>query len=307
MKFGSLASLLAAAALSAVPAAAAAADAPAADVYKPAGQWSVDYGDDYCRLARNFSDGTNTMAVAFERIQPGPSMRLVLVGPDLKAYHSANELGWRFLPNDAARKARAMRSQTADGKQWYNLGQVTLAAFKPPAPGTPPAPPPPYSRDAEQATAKGISGFVVDGGLASPVQVDTGDLGAPIAALQACADDLAKSWGLDPAKLQTEKSPAIPEGGGAGWLPQGTVAFSDFAKLGGGSNQVRLMVDATGKAISCAINRPTLDQSTNDKICKILLDKASFTPAKDATGQPMAGYWMGSPMFLGPPIKGGRR
>ena len=310
MKSATIASLLAAVSLFAAPVAAAAQDAaPAAtapDVYKPAGQWSVDYGDDYCRLARNFSDGTNTMALALERIQPGPEMRLILVGPDLKLYRSAETIGWHFTPADAERQARATRSQTADGKQWYNFGQVTIAAMTPPAPGAPPAPPGPYDRSAEQAAAKGKTGILLDASLTAPVEIETGDLSAPVAALQACADDLAKSWGLDPAALKTEKSPAIPDGGGVGWLPQGTVAFADFAKLAGGSNQVRLMVDATGKPTACAIHWATLDQTTNGKICKALMDKAKFTPAKDANGQPMAGYWVASPMMLGPPMPAGR-
>jgi hypothetical protein len=306
MKPATIAALVVAFSLSAAPVAATAqgsAAAPPVQVYKPAGQWAVDYGDDYCRLARNFSDGTNTMALALERIHPGPDMRLILVGPDLKTYRSAEEIGWHFTPADPERKARATHSQTADGKQWYNLGLVTIAPAALPKPGTQP---PAYDRGAEQAAAKGKSGIVLDSALAAPVQIDTGDLAAPVAALQACADDLAKSWGLDPAKLKSEKSPAIPAGGGAGWLPQGTIAFADFAKLAGGSNQVRLMVDAAGKPTACAIHWATLDQTSNDKICKTLMDKARFTPAMDASGQPMAGVWVASPMFLMPPMPAGR-
>jgi hypothetical protein len=67
---------------------------------------------------------------------------------------------------------------------------------------------------------------------------------------------------------------------------------------------VRLMVDATGKHTSCAIHWATLDQTTNDKICKTLMANAKFTPAMDSAGQPMPGYWIANPMFLGPPIKG---
>ena len=122
--------------------------------------------------------------------------------------------------------------------------------------------------------------------------------------MQDCADDLAKSWGLDPAKLKTQTSGAIPDGGGVGWLPQGTVGFGDFGKLGGGANQVRLMVDATGKATSCTIHFATLEPTTNEKICAAAMANARFTPAKDASGQPMPGYWIGSPMFMGPPMKG---
>ena len=285
----------------AIPQPAVAQDAPA--VFKPAGQWALDYGDDYCRLARSFSDGKNDLALAIERIEPGPLARLILVSDAIKPFRSADEIGWHFTPTDPERKARYTHSTTADGKQYYNLGPFALAPLAPPAPG---ASPPPFDRSKEQTAAKALNGFVLDNGLNTPVQVDTGDLSAPIAALQACADDLAKSWGLDPAKLQTESAPAVPDKGGSGWLPQGTVGFADFGKLGGGANQVRLMVDATGKATACKIHWPTLDAATNDKICKAALANAKFTPAKDASGQAMPGYWIGSPLFMGPPFPGRR-
>jgi hypothetical protein len=304
MKPATFAASVAIAGMMAAPLPAAAQDNPAA--FKPTGQWALDYGDDYCRLARTFSDGKNDLALAVERIEPGPMARLVLVSDAIKPFRSAEEIGWHFTPSDPERKARYTHSVTADGKRYYNLGLFTLAPLVPPAPGTPPAPPPPFDRSKEQAAAKALTGFVLDNGLSAPVQVETGDLSAPIGALQACADDLAKSWGLDPAKLPTQSSAAIPAGGGVGWLPQGTVGFGDFAKLAGGSNQVRLMVDAAGKATSCTIHWPTLDATANDKICKAALANARFTPAKDAAGQPMPGYWIGSPLFMGPPFPGRR-
>ena len=301
MNLGKLASYLAVAGMAAAPLPVAAQDTTAA--YKPTGQWALDYGDDYCRLARNFSDGKDDLALALERIEPGPFARLIVISNGIHPFRSADEIGWHFTPSDPERKARYLHSVTGDGKQYYNLGPFTVAPFVPPAPGTPP---PPFDRTKEAAAAKGKMGVILDNGLTTPVAVETGDMAAPIAALQACADDLAKSWGLDPAKLQSETAAAIPEKGGSGWLPQGTVPFSDFAKLGGGSNQVRLMVDATGKATSCTIHWPTLDATTNDKICKAALANARFTPAKDAGGQPMPGYWMGSPLFMGPPFPGRR-
>jgi len=305
MKFVRIASSVAAAGLLAASLPAETQDKTA--VFKPTGQWSLDYGEDYCRLARTFSDGKDELALAVERIEPGPTARLILVSNAIKPFRSADEIGWHFTPSDPERKARYTHSTTGEGKQYYNLGPFVLAPFAPSAPGNPPVPPPAFDRAKEQATAKGMTGFALDNGLNTPVQVETGDLSAPVAALQACADDLAKGWGLDPAKLQTQTSAAIPEKGGSGWLPQGTVAFGDFGKLGGGANQVRLMVDATGKATSCTVHWPTLDAATNDKICKAALANARFTPAKDTGGLAMPGYWIGSPLFMGPPFPGRRR
>ena len=87
-------------------------------------------------------------------------------------------------------------------------------------------------------------------------------------------------------------------------LPQGTVPFAEFGKLGGGANQVRLLIGADGKVTACTIYIAVAGQSLNERICSLAKERASFQPAKDAGGQPMASVWMGSPMFLGPPPGG---
>jgi hypothetical protein len=228
-------------------------------------------------------------------------MRLIMVGDGIKTFRGADQIGFAFTPAGNASKSRYVRSETADGKQYLNFDPVTLAAFT----FTPGGPPPPYDRAAEQTTAGGITGLALNEGLTDPVRFETGSLKAPIAALQACADDLLAEWGLDPAKHKTMTAPAMLAPGGDPVLPQGTIPFGEFGKLGGGANQVRLTIGADGKPTACTIYSPTLAQSLNERICNLAM-KASFQPAKDAAGQPMASYWMGSPMFLGPPFPGRR-
>lgn len=283
------------------------AQAQDADVFRPSSAWAADYGDDYCRLVRSFSDGKDEINLAFQRVQPGADTQLLLIGNAIRPFRGAEELGWHFLPGDAERKSRYTRSETGDGQQYLRLENVMLTPFTPPAPGTPPGPPR-YDRAAEQAATRTITGLLVSTGVTKPVQIETGALGAPIAALQTCTDDLIKTWGLDPEKHKTMTAPAIINRNPNGILPQGTIPFSEFAKFAGGSNQVRLLLDAGGKPTSCTIFAPTLDTALNDRICQLVMEKASFTPAKDVEGQPMASFWMGSPMFLGPPMAmGGRR
>lgn len=305
MKLGTVVSLAATALLAISPAPSLAQDK--AQQFKPSGPWALDYGDDYCRLMRTFQDGSSELALAFERIQPGPFVRVILVSDGIRMFRGADTIGWRFTPTDAERTAVFTQSETADGKQYINLGPTMLAPAATPAGNAPAAPPPPYDPAREQAAAKSLTGLVLETGLIEPIQVETEPLGAPIGALQACADDLLNTWGLDAARHKAGYAPAMPEGGGVGWLPPGTIPFTDFAKLAGGANQVRLMVDVAGKPTACHVHWPTLEQPTNDKICKALLAKGKFLPAKDPEGQPMASYWIGNPQFLGPPMPGAGR
>lgn len=278
--------------------------------FRPVGTWIADYGDDYCRLARTFSDGTREMSLALERLQPDAFVRLIVVGEGMRPFRNADQIGYAFQPAGASGKARYVRSETAEGQPFVSFDPITLAqppAFTPPAPGAAPAPPPMYDRAQEQEAARGITGFVLTEGLISPVRVETGSLRAPIQALQVCADDLLTVWGLDAEKHKTMTAMPIlnPQPGGV--LPQGTIPFGEFGKLNGGANLVRLLIGADGKVSACAIHAPSLSQSLNERICTLAKERASFQPAKDAAGQAMASVWMGPPLFLGPPPPGGRR
>lgn len=296
-----------------------------AAVFKPKGGWTADYGEDYCRLVRTFTNGKDEFSLAMERLQPGTEVRMIFAGNGLNPYRGATQLGYQFAPSGTATKAGFVRSTTTDGKPFLSVDPVTFGApmgfgglsprpdpqaATPPPPEFDPSKPfilPPYNRDKEQTDAVGISAIALTEGLTSPVRIETGSLGAPVVAMQACADDLLKVWGLDPEKHKTMSAPVALIPLSSGVLPQGTIPFEDFGKFAGGANQVRVIVGADGKPTSCTIYSPSLSDSVNGKICKLVMEKASFVPAKDAGGQAMASFWMGSPMFLGPPFPGGRR
>ena len=300
-------SWIAAAAMVAAPAAQAQDDAA---VFRPSGPWTADYGEDYCRLIRTFSDGQREMSLALERLQPNAFVRLIFVGEGLRLFRNAEQIGYAFQPTGASGKSRYVRSETPEGQQFFSFDPLTLApppALTPPAPGTPPAPPPPYDRAAELESAGGLTGFTLSEGLISPVRFETGSLRAPIEALQACTDDLLTVWGLDAEKHRTMSAPPVLNPNPSGVLPQGTIPFGEFGKLRGSANQVRLLIGTDGKVTDCAIYSPSLSQTLNTRICELAKERASFQPAKDAEGQAMASVWMGSPMFLGPPFPGARR
>lgn len=293
------------------------ANAAETKVFKPSSAWAAEYGDDYCRLARDFSDGKDTISLALERIQPSNTVRLILMGDSIKTFRGTEQLGFTLSPSGGERKGPFWRGKAGDGREYLNLGEIFMAPpfqFGAPPPvaadGPPPAMPqpgtplpiPPYSRAAEQDFAKGINAVDLTSGVLDPLRIETGGLRAPIQALQTCADDLLKVWGLDPAKHQTMTRPAQPSTEANKWLPASTIGFGDFAKLGAASNQVRVVVSAEGKPTSCAVHWASLETKTNQAICGAIMEKGSFFPALDQEGQPMASYWTVAPFFLLPPF-----
>ena len=280
-----------------------AADGP--HVFKPSSVWAADFGENYCRLTRDFSDGKDTVSIVMDRIQPGNAMRVLVVGDPIKLFRSAERLGYQYLPAGDERMATPVKGEMGKGPPYYNLGDILIGPLpKLPAPGTPPAPPAPYTRDGELEFAAGIKGLALTKGMVNPINIETGSLKEPIRIEQKCIDDLLTHWGLDAEKHKSLTRPAFPASDTRTWLPGDTIGFSDFNKLAVSNNQFRVLVDASGKPTSCEVHWPTLGESKNALICKTVMEKGKFLPALDAGGQAIASYSMLSPYFFMAPFGG---
>lgn len=267
------------------------------------GSWSLDAGDDYCRLAAVFANGDDEIAFALERNRAEKFARLILVGDAIVPFRGADAIGYRYLPEDVQRMAPFLRSETADGRAYFNLGLIPFDVV----PSGPPDMVAVYDRDAELAFATGINALQIDEGLRDSIRIETGYMRGPIQALQACTDDLLRVWGLDYVAHQTMTRRATPVGPAYEWLAPGTIAPGDFPLLGGGANSVRVMVSGEGEPTDCQVHWPSLDEDTNSSICEQIMENGEFTPALDAAGNPMASYWSVDPIFgLTRPFRGGR-
>lgn len=273
-----------------------------AKVFHASSAWALDYGEDYCRLMRDFSSGDETVGLFVERTHPGPVMRLIVIGDAVRLFRGAQEIGYRLHPSGSQRMVQRLRFQTSDGQQYLNLGPTALAEMPAPVPGAGPVPPPPYSAQAEMELARQITGIALERGLTSPVTIETGEMGEAIGALQSCADDLLSSWGVDAERHKALSRPVMPAQPTAGWVANGTIAFDDFAKLAGGNNELRVMVDKTGVATSCHVHWPTLSEPANRRICASSMEKSTFMPALDQSGEAVDSYWTTSIYFLLPPF-----
>jgi len=276
-----------------------AADGDTARTFKPASAWQADFGDDYCRLARSFSDGKDTLSLAFERVQPTNSLRMIVVGSGFKVFRSADKLTLALAPSGGERSQPFWRSETADGQQYFNLGEVIMGG----APAAT-APPPPYDRAAEQAFAGGVRARKFRAARPDPARREPGDWTPRFWVLQQGADVLLLGGGLEAKKHKPMPGAVHPADDTSKWLATGVIGFKDFGKLGGAANQIRIIVGADGKPTSCAVHWASLEQKTNDAICKGVMEKGSFIPALDAAGQPMASLWTVPPSAFMPPFGG---
>ena len=267
--------------------------------YTLTGDWTLDGGEDYCRLSANFRNGDEQVSFALERNRADSFARLILVGAGIRPFRGSETLTWSFQPSGQSAAVPFVRSETADGRPYFNLGQISFAPAGPPLPVQPP-----YDRAAEQTFARSVTAIEVSEGLVNPVRIETGPMESPIQALQICTDDLLAYWGLDAAKHQTMSRRAAPAGPAFEWLAADTIGFGDFASLSGARNPIRVMIDPQGKPTACAAHWQSLPERKNTAICEQLMANAHFEPALDAQGNAMASYWFAEPFMLMRPFGG---
>lgn len=278
-----------------------------AQVFTATGDWVIDFGDDYCRLSRNFSDGSNTLSLAFERTQPGYPSRLILVGDGLRPYRGADSLGYRFAPEQTTGATQLFEARTPEGARYYDLGPASLVpgGLQPPAfmsaadaglSETMAAPT--YDAAEELRHASGIEALVLAEGLYRPIELQTGNLREPIAALQACTDDLIAHWGIDARRHANASRLARPVGDVSEWFPRIPLRREHYMAMSGNNLGVLVMVDAAGSPVSCEVQSLALGETVNGTLCDALMENGRFQPALDAEGEPMASYWMVDSPYL---------
>lgn len=288
-------------------------------VFQPSGSWTADFGDDYCRLMRTFTDGRDTISISIEKIDTGPTMRLLVLGNAISIFRGSDQIGVDFLPTDSPRQLPFARSTSTDGQQLLIFSGLSLMSGDAPAfvqtraadgansqdGAAPVQMPGPAERDAmELAEAAQITALGLGAGLTTPVRLETGSLRNAVEVLQTCGYDLVSSWGLDGEKHRNLSRGTFPMPGQL--IANGTIPFGEFGRLAGGSNMVRVMVNADGTPTACHIHFASLSEGVNREVCSQVMANGRFNPALDADGQPMASYWTVAPFALGGPPPGRR-
>lgn len=173
--------------------------------YTPAGPWQIDYDKDSCHLARSFTHEGDSLLLIMDRVKPGAQVEIRLMGKVVHMREArARDTRVQFGDPDPGHKVEPLNGKSH--------GQDTLMfpAMDPLIPGA-------VNKSMHGAEAAALPGGLTQGagqsqaqrdtirfiafqpaGMA-PLQLETGALGAPLAALDACMGDLMKSWGYVPS------------------------------------------------------------------------------------------------------------
>lgn len=246
----------------------------------PSGPWVVDYADESCRLLRRFGEGDQSLTIAFIRYRPDLTFDLTISGNPLA---SKDYLPWVtvwFGPEASAFKVKTMAVTYNQVSSVFlsDFALVSKTTIKQAHPISP-------------ASEQDIDVLTLDRWKGPSLAVRLGPMDKPMRALRGCMDDLVRHWGLDPTQQAALKRPATPLGKPGAWLRSSDYPADAVNRKRSGSVRYRLSIDAMGAVSECHIQGATQLPDFAATTCRVLIERARFTPALDSEGRPIASYY----------------
>jgi TonB family protein len=210
----------------------------------PVGTWIVDYQENSCVLSRRFGPPDASTELGFEPNLAHEAGRLVLALPEKDG--NGVRRGKANIALQPSGKILAVQFTSAPVKDRRGV-MMTV----------------PEDDVGDFVAAKMVS---IDLGRGTPILLQTGGMIGAQKALQACQDDLAKGWGVDPAnKIPDSEIPNLAQ-----WFGGDAYPFEAFQAGAHGRTVALITVNDDGKPETC---RTVVTSGT------AALDKAACTVA----------------------------
>lgn len=264
-------------------------------VLTPSGPWQMDYADSSCRLSRLFGQGEDKAMFYVERSYPTASFLMLVAGQPLRPFEQFHRISYRFGPSEEVQKSDVKILTLGE----FDPAVVVLsAAFLPASVDVnsgsisiiPDAERDKISSKQEEA----VEWLELTAGKRTPLRLELGSMGAPMQALRTCTDDLLQQWGIDVERHKQVTRTVEPANNPALWVQPDDLT-RDMMRAGkAGLVQFLLAVNEQGEPTACHIRQESDQNSYQKFVCGLLMARAKFTPALDASGKPMSSYFVSS-------------
>ena len=269
-----------------------AATAQASVPLQPAGPWKIDYAPNECRLVRTFGTGDGAITLLIRRGGSPDQADLIIAGKALPKFRGQTDIEFRMQPSGTLLTYPAVPTEVRGRPE--RILQVFNADFGNLKPLV-------SSQQLAIATAQ------------QPVAaLELDDSDQAIRDLDSCYGKLLARWGIDPAIAAQSQPKRIgtPEQTNPGivvallvsgpnasrsrtWLETAWVTPMDYPTAAlqeerGGSVVAALSLNAQGRVEQCRVVVGSGFAPLDHRTCEILIQRARYSPARDAAGVAIA-------------------
>jgi hypothetical protein len=240
----------------------------AAPLREPSKKWTVDYGETACTALRAYGSEDASTILAFRPSPNGTVVRLMVVRPGRMP--TPHHFDLTASIGSAQVKTTGLRFSSGSKKSeviWINFDRAELEGLG-------------------QSGEIAIKGSGIDERFALP------GMAAVLKALDTCNRDLREHWNVTEAaaaKIATPASPVKPLNHYFSAEDYPSQAIREDAS---GRTGFIMMIDETGKLKDCIVEETSGIASLDAMACGVLLERAKFTPARDAAGNPIRSVYV---------------
>nr|WP_305957322.1 hypothetical protein [Aurantiacibacter sp. 219JJ12-13]MDP5260655.1 hypothetical protein [Aurantiacibacter sp. 219JJ12-13] len=253
---------------------------------QPAGEWTLDYAEDSCRLSSAFGEGEQQVLLGLTAYEPRGIVFISALGESTRISPLARTV---TLSLDTIEEVESpVLAADFDGTPGLLLTWgVSFGPLPEGARGRMRRDEPVerWSNPEIEEEVRWI-GFE---GLQQDFVLHTGSMRAPLAALESCAQELTTHWDIDQQAKDTLSKVARPSRRPMRWLE-----LRDFPRemRHQMSIRFRLIVDENGEVDGCHIMGADPASDVYRIACENLSENGSFHPAEDAQGNPVRSYYI---------------
>ncbi len=298
-------------------------------VLEPSSPWVVDYASNNCRLVRRFGTDKHAVRLLFEQLYPNAFLTLLVIGR-FSPETADNTLSFEPLTGVQIADGDSLAAVGSNDSvvRWERGMKTGRRGLRPPAlvasmeeAERAAAGPSRASREngkldrvkwndrdwkvddpekwrADEAAfferADQVTNVVFDPGRSYSISLHTGALGSALKALEKCATDSLKDWGIDPAVEATVAISSHPVVDPVSLFSSSDYPQAALRSFKQDNLEVWLNIDAQGRIGSCRVISDFNTPEINDAICAMVERKERFVPARTSNGTAVPDYYIES-------------
>ena len=235
---------------------------------QPASKWHLDYGNDVCRITRDFGTPAKPIVIDFEAPPMGHGLNVYFFDGRVAVGDGKSLIRVQLVPDPAVLQLDSYTATVGDqgvSKMSFTLDDENLQKL---------------------AAASAIS---IERRDIRPVVLNLPGLRAAMSALEKCRVDLVSSWGMPLAEQSRLKAPpkVDPKVAKHGLFSTDDYPTSALRANVQGATTARIDVEADGRPSQCTVVRSSGHADLDATTCNVIMKRARYVAASAQDGRPM--------------------